>query len=278
MIEGAEGHDEGVAILPDGGGITYELHGRAHPGVPVLLLRPLGGAMALWGAFRDVLAEKLRVVSFDLRGTGRSTAEPRRWLTTRDLARDGLHVLDHLGVRLAHVFGISLGGMTATWLAILAPSRVARLCIASAPARGLELTRAGLRRELALAACFVRPRADVEASLVARILSPKFRVTHPEAVHRIERLIREAPASRASLLEHALAGVMHDARRQLRNVECPTLVLAGDRDTLLGAAAPHALADAIQGAAFELVAGAGHDLTLEQPIVTATRVSEFFLA
>jgi pimeloyl-ACP methyl ester carboxylesterase len=170
---GTTDREDGFTRLPDGGKISYQICGQRHGGVPVMLICPLGGSMALWGTFRDLLSERLRVISFDLRGTGHSSGDPA-WVSTRSLARDGLQVLAQLGVARAHVFGISLGGMAATWLAILAPARVARLCIASAPARGLELNRAGLRRELALAACFARPSDEVEASLVDRILSPRF--------------------------------------------------------------------------------------------------------
>jgi pimeloyl-ACP methyl ester carboxylesterase len=168
--------------------------------------------------------------------------------------------------------------MTATWLALLAPARVAKLCLASTPARGLELNRAGIRRELALAACFARPGDEVEASLVDRILSPHFREAHPDEVRRIERHLRARPASRVALLKHALAGLLHDARRELRHIQAQTLVLAGQNDTLLGTEVPRALSDGISGSTFEIVADSGHDLALEQPLVTGTRVSQFFLS
>ena len=270
-------HENGVAKLPGGGEIAYQICGQEHGGIPVLLICPLGGSMTLWGRFRDRLSEELRVISFDLRGTGQSSRDPA-WVSTRGLARDSLQVLIHLRVPRAHVFGISLGGMAATWLSILAPTRVARLCLASAPARGLELTRAGLRRELALAACLARPIDEVEASLVDRILSRRFREAHPDEVRRIVRPLRTEPASRVALLKHALAGVLHDARRDLRHIQAPTLVLAGQNDTLLGTDAPRALSNAIPRATFEIIADSGHDLTLEQPFATATRVSGFFLS
>jgi 3-oxoadipate enol-lactonase len=272
------GHPEsGLTKLADGGEIAYEICGQEHVGTPVMLICPLGGSMGLWGTFRDLLSRDLRVISFDLRGTGRSSPDPA-WVSTRGLARDSLQVLTDLRVPRAHVFGLSLGGMTATWLAILSPARVAKLCLASAPARGLELSRAGLRRELALAACFARPIDEVEATLVDRVLSRRFREAHPAEARRIERPLRAEPASRVALLKHALAGVLHDARRELRNIQAPTLVLAGDNDTLLGTEAPRALSDAIPRATFEIIADSGHDVTLEQPLATATRVSQFFLS
>ena len=132
MTKGTDDHENGTTKLPDGGVIAYQIHGLQHGGIPVLLIRPLGGSMALWGTFRTLLAEKLRVISFDFRGTGRSSPDPA-WVSTQKLAREGLHVLAHLAIPRTHVFGVSLGGMTATWLAIFAQALVAKLCIASAP-------------------------------------------------------------------------------------------------------------------------------------------------
>jgi 2-polyprenyl-6-methoxyphenol hydroxylase-like FAD-dependent oxidoreductase len=169
-------------------------------------------------------------------------------------------------------------GMTATWLAVLAPTRVARLCLAATPLRGLSLTRAGLRRDLALLACFLRPLPEVEAHLVARILSRRFRTHHPEEVRRLERALHAEPSTRTALLEHALAGLRHDARRAVGRIAAPTLVLAGEDDELLGTGPPRALAAAIPGAVFETIVASGHDLTLEQPIATAARVGRFFAA
>lgn len=269
--------DTGLARLPDGGTIAYETCGPRHAGPPVLLLRPLGGSMALWGSFRARLAETHRIVAFDHRGSGRSSAAPVL-TTTRSLARDALDLLDHLGIARAQVFGISLGGMVATCLAILAPARVARLCIAAAPACGLALSRAGLGRGLALAACLARPRGEIEASLIDRILSRQFRDAHPEALRRIEALANAEPSSRVALVQLALAAAMHDARGSLARITSPTLVLAGEHDALLGTAAPRALAAAIRGARFAIIADSGHDLTLEQPLTTAASVARFFAA
>jgi 3-oxoadipate enol-lactonase len=275
MNEAEESLEDGFARVPGGGEIAYQTCGPSHDRDPVLLIRPLGGSMALWGSFRARLAETHRIIAFDHRGSGRSSAAPAI-TTTKALARDALQVLDHLGAPRAQVFGISLGGMVATWLAILAPSRVSKLCIAAAPARGLALSRAGLRRGLSLAACLAKPRGAIEASLVERILSRHFREGHPEELHRIERLASAEPTSRTALAQLALAAALHDARSELERITAPTLVLAGEHDALLGTEAPRALAGAIRGAKFAIIAGSGHDLTLEQPLATAASVARFF--
>jgi pimeloyl-ACP methyl ester carboxylesterase len=70
---------------------------------------------------------------------------------------------------------------------------------------------------------------------------------------------------------------MHDAEASLHRIAAPTLVLAGECDHWVGAEPPRALAAAIPGATFDVIAGAGHDLTLEQPHATAARLTRFLI-
>lgn len=272
----ASGAERGRVALADGGSVAFEVMGRAHGGTAALLLRPLGGSTAMWGEFRDALARRLTVVAFDPRGVGRSSDAPTG-ATTRDMARDAVAVLDALRVDVAHVFGISLGAMVATWLAVDAPARVARLCLASAGPTGLALTASGVERGVVMAASLLAPDDEVVARLAEAVLSREVRARDDGPVEAVEDAAEGEPARRAEVVKLALAAACHDAREALPEVTAPTLVLAGDRDELIGAEPPAALAAAIAGARFEVVAGAGHDLTLEQPAETARRVGDFFL-
>src|SRR6185437_3642366 len=121
--------DAGVKIsnLPRGGRLAVDVTGP-EDAPAILLVRPLGGWRASWDGFGARLAEKLRVVAFDPRGAGDSS--PARFATTRGMARDAIAVLDALAISRAHVYGISLGGMVATWIALDAPDRVDRLVLA----------------------------------------------------------------------------------------------------------------------------------------------------
>jgi 3-oxoadipate enol-lactonase len=230
-------HTRGHVEIAGGGCLAYEIHGRIEEAIPLLLIRPLGGTMALWGSFRAALARTFPIIAFDLRGTGGS-GDDAGWPSTRAIAADAVALLDHLGVSRAHVFGISLGGMAATWMGIQAGHRISKLILASAPPRGLDLTRAGAGRGLAMAACFAHRAGDVEARLVHRMLSSRYRSEHPEHLRRIEAQIREQPASRRTLLRLAAAGGLHDARDRLHDINAPCLVLAGALDELVGISAP----------------------------------------
>ena len=111
---------EGRCTLADGGHLSYAVEGK---GPPLLLLRPLGGSRTSWGRFASALVPHAQVVTFDHRGTGRSSDAPSGH-ATRALAHDARQLIDHVGLPQCHVYGISLGGMAATWLAIDAPTRM----------------------------------------------------------------------------------------------------------------------------------------------------------
>lgn len=266
--------------LPDGGRIAFALHGSAdpqHDPAPLLLLRPLGGSMALWGELRERLASTRPVVSFDPRGAGRSDPAPAIW-TTRSMARDAIAVLDALGIGRAHVFGLSLGGMVASWLAIDAPERLLGLVLGSTVAHGLDVSARGARRTLSMARCLLRPSAvAAERCLLRRILSPAFLAEHPDRVRLFEERLRAEPASRRGLLQLSAAASLHDARAGLDRIRGPVLLLYGQRDALLSRSSQDALARALPHAELATLADCGHDLSLERPAATAEHI-EIFLA
>lgn len=257
--------------LADGRRIAFEVSG-AHAGAPVLLLRPLLGSIAAWGPFRAVLASRARVIAFDRSGSGDSSDAPY-FLGTRGMAQEAVAVLDQLGVRRAHVFGASLGGMVATWLAIDAPHRVARVCLASTPDTGLDLSWPAL----AIAGCLAGPRDLAGTGLARRFLSSRLRAGPPGRPPRAEESAELERPRRREIAKHVAAAAMHDARWELDRVRAPVLVLAGERDEVIGTAPQRALAEAIPGARLEILRGAGHDLTAESPCAVGERVASFFL-
>lgn len=252
------------------GHLAYELRGAED--APILLLnRPLGGTSLLWGAFADTLAEQFRLVLFDPRGTGESS-DVVLGHTTRAMAEDALALLDHVAfARRAHVFGISLGGMVATWIAKLAPERVDRLVLAST-IPGIGARADGAFGELLALAPNVAHR-EAEVDLVRAILSPEFRDAEPARVAEIEAAVRAAPGKRMNLAALALAAARHDAPLD-GTLGMPTLLLFGDRDPLAGTAAKSLLLQGFSASQLETL-DCGHDLTLERPEETARLVSAF---
>jgi pimeloyl-ACP methyl ester carboxylesterase len=127
------------ARTSDGVRIYYESHGT---GSPVVLAYGIGGNADLWDVNRAALAERHRVVLWEPRGHARSDspADPARYSFARWVL-DLRDVMDHLGLRKAHVGGLSLGAGIATRLALGYPSRVRSLIVTnSSSASGLPLS------------------------------------------------------------------------------------------------------------------------------------------
>lgn len=240
-----------VCPLPDGW-LAYDVRGA---GEPVLLLPSAAGAMGGWGAFREALARRLRVVSFDYRGCGGSS-RARPLLRVEDVARDALALLERLGVGRAHVFGESFGGLVALRLAVDHPERVDHLLLASAAPSAWPPTFEGAIEALRLSACLLGPGMQ---RCLARRLSLFGR--------------SDAEPSRVAVARFALAALRHDARRHLPRIAAPTLVLAGRADRLTPVRVERELARAIPGAEL-VVLDAGHAITADRPWEAARAVIE----
>ena len=112
------------------------------------------------------------------------------------------------------------------------------------------------------------------AALVARGMFPKPEQAHlyRVAVASLSRTSRRAYVTSIA----ALAGF--DVRDRLANVRCPTLVVAGDRDSTVALEAKQELARAIPGARFALVPDSGHATHYDQPDVFNRIALEFLAA
>ena len=259
-----------LATLPDGGELAFEIHGPEH-GPTLLLVRPLGGSMASWADFSDRLARDIRLVMFDGRGTGRSGPAP--WsLTTRSMARDAKALLDVLEIPKAHVYGISLGGMVSSWLAVDHPEKVDRLVLASAVPMGTMFRPQAIGRGLSVAGCLTQSAPLAEACMATRILSHHFREQHPDEVERIRKRAAQFPATHRALGILLAAAARHDVGRHLPEIAAETLVLHGEHDPLLTEQSQGKLLQGIPSVTFDTIVGAGHDISAEAPEIVAERV------
>jgi pimeloyl-ACP methyl ester carboxylesterase len=131
-LEAAPAVESGYATVDDGHRVYYEVAGAEHAGVPIVLLH--GGMMSIDTAFPDLIerfSRSRRVVAIEAQGHGH-TADRDGPFSLDRMAADVVGVLDHLGVPRADLLGHSLGGMTATLVAIRRPERVRTLTVLSA--------------------------------------------------------------------------------------------------------------------------------------------------
>ncbi|GAB3135109.1 hypothetical protein GCM10027289_28200 [Tsukamurella serpentis] len=252
------------ATASDGARLAYQVH-PAVPGAdgPALLL--IAG-QALPGMSWDPVVEAFRgtgpVITFDHRGLGDSDdVFPRGW-STRDCAADAVAVHDaaraggHCGDRV-DVYGFSMGGRAAQWLAAEHPDRVRRLILGATTvgdAHGVPRPMEALR---------ILVRSDRRA-LLELFFTPDWLLANPDTADAITARPRSLPAQRA----HFAASTDHDGHTALPAITAPTLVLHGADDRLCPAQNAHILADRITGARLRVYPGIRHGYHLQHPQAT----------
>jgi pimeloyl-ACP methyl ester carboxylesterase len=229
-----------------------------------LLLSGQGSTHRGWLHVVPKLAEHHRVVLYDHRGVGRSTMGDRSRYTTRSFALDALAVLNAAGVERADVYGHSMGGRVAQWLAIDHPGRVDRLVLAS--------TTGGDRLDGERNPAANRALASGNAERMAPFFfTEPFRGRFPDVVADFFARDSSISVRRA----HFEASRGHDAWDELQYIAAPTLVLHGEDDPVTLAASARELARRIPNAELQLIPGQLHCPHLES--AAAQSIVEAFM-
>jgi 3-oxoadipate enol-lactonase len=226
---------------------------------PVLLFGgSLGTTLAMWDG-QLALADRFRLVRFDHRGHGRSSAPPRPY-EIADLGRDVLELIDTLRIERASYCGLSLGGMLGMWLAATAPARIDRLIVVCTAA---HMPPASAWQERAAAVLAAGSTAPVAEAVLGRWLTPPFAAAHPEVRTGLLRMLLSAPADGYAACCGAIERM--DLRPQLPRITAPTLVVSGSEDQATPVEMQQLIASAIPGARHEIVGPAAHIAAVEQP-------------
>ncbi|MHB1123879.1 MAG: alpha/beta fold hydrolase [Ramlibacter sp.] len=242
----------------------YQLHYTdTGSGPAVVLIHGLAGDHTAWRAQIELLRPRHRVIAFDNRGAGRSSQvdEP---VTTQDLARDTLALMDHLKVDRAHVVGRSMGGAVAQHMALMAPERIASLALCASFARLDPLGRrvlSNMREALEWRMAW----ADHARHSVQNFVSASFFNERPEQVAAIERLIGGETRLPACYIRQNEACQAHDTLPHLAQIIQRTLVMAGDSDPICSMTATRALLRGLPSGRGEIFTGASHFFLMEQP-------------
>ena len=232
-------------------------------GTPVVLIHGLAGDHTAWLAQIEVLRAAHRVIAFDNRGAGASTQvdEP---VSTEDLARDTLALMDHCGVDSAHVVGRSMGGAVAQHMALLAPDRVLSLVLCASFAR-LDPLGSRVLLNMREALEWRGSWADHARHSVQNFVSAGFFNGYPERVAMIEKLLGGETRLPACYSRQNEACQRHNTVSRLHEIKQPCLVMGGASDPICSLTATALLSDGLPDVRTEIFDDASHFFLMEQP-------------
>jgi pimeloyl-ACP methyl ester carboxylesterase len=194
-------------------------------GEPLLLIHGLGSSSRNWERQVRYFADKYRVITYDVRGHGRSSKPPGPY-SIRAFAQDASGLLQGLEIPAAHVIGISMGGMIAFELAVHFPGLLKSLVIVNSyPEMRVETAREHIekwQRLLVLDLLGVRQ--------MGKVLSKRLFIKPDQAELRRNFVEHWAKNDKRAYRRSLRAILGWDAEARLGEICCPVLVIASDGD------------------------------------------------
>lgn len=252
----------------------------------VVFVHGLSGSWQNWLENIPHFARSRRVIALDLPGFGESEM-PREKISIDNYARCIDRLLDQLDVECAALVGNSMGGFTGAQLAIEFPTRVEKLVLVSAA--GLTTNQFQhqrvlpvLRRAEALlvhgSSWFAKHSGEICRRPGGRIATLLFVAAHPDRLPAPLVAEQVRGSGKPGFMDALEALGRYPIEQQLHRIECPTLIVWGEKDRLVPLRDADRYARAIGANARKLVyEDTGHVAMLERP-ARFNRDVEAFLA
>lgn len=228
---------------------------EAGAGVPLILVCGISADLQVWRFQVPELAKHFKVVCYDNRGAGRTSA-PDQPYSISGMASDLAALMDRLQLDSAHVLGWSMGGMIAQAFALAHPQRVRKLVLMSTTVRPDGFIRLAIRNWMNIR------RSDMPFEQIMRFVSrwsysPALYDNEPLYEKFVQVMATNPYAQKAhAFLRQADALLAHDPGDAVSRVRAETLVLVGNDDNLVAPYHSERLAQTIPGATLKLLSGA----------------------
>jgi pimeloyl-ACP methyl ester carboxylesterase len=231
--------------------LRYKVWGK---GEPILLLH---GAMEYWREWRTqipVFAKQYKVIAVDTRGHGESTFTDRE-LSYELMADDMLDMMAQLGLDSINVVGFGDGGI------------IGMIMAAKQPTKFRKLVAIGANLDPDTTSVYPEVLTKVKAwdyDKMAFYLQVKFKENPnvkllPAMARRMQKLLLTQPRL---------------TTRDLANVACPTLIMAGDRDFVKLSHSSY-IAEHLPNGYLSIIPGTSHYCMKEKPSTVNTTILDF---
>jgi 3-oxoadipate enol-lactonase len=247
--------------------INFEIDGPDN--APWLVLsNSLLTNLSMWDDQVAALKSSYRILRYDQRGHGGTQATPGPYSFDL-LVADVIALLDMLGIKRAHFCGLSMGGMTALFLAQRHPDRFDRIIACDCGPASTPASAQQWKERIDIAAkdgigALVEPT-------IGRWFPPDFVAAKPPVLDKVRQMIRTTPIAGFSGCAQALSD--YDLRPGLAGIDRRTLLIVGTKDATL--AGIRQIKETVPGAALVELEGAGHISNVEQPAAFTAAIRAF---
>lgn len=240
-------------------GIYYESYGA---GRPIVFVSGLGQKSAAWQFQVPFFSDRMRVITLDNRGTGKSS-RPDYPYTMDMYVSDIASVLDCLGVdEPVTLCGLSMGGMISQNFTLKNPARVSRLVLLST---SMKVDASPLINGIRLLKGMEKTKRAWSTFAVYYSKSYRDRLRQDPAL--LERLMSEVLVDETGVKDYenqaAAVTATHDTSGMVSRITVPVLIVAGTADLLIHPDHSRAMASQFPDARLEIIEGAGHVLNIE---------------
>jgi 3-oxoadipate enol-lactonase len=250
--------------------INYQVEGPE--GAPWLVFsNSLLTNISMWDEQAAALSKSYRVLRYDQRGHGGTQVTDGKY-SFDILVADVIALMDALSIKRAHFAGISMGGMTALFLAQRHRDRFDRIIAADCGPASTPVSAQQWKERIELASAKgMDALADVT---IPRWFPPDFVASKAPVLDKVRHMITSTPLKGFAGCAEALSN--YDLKPGLAGIDRPTLCIVGTKDATL--AGMEAISAAVPGAKLVKLEGAGHLSNLEQQQAFTKAIDDFLKA
>lgn len=234
--------------------MDYAVKGQ---GDPLVMIMELGGGQNAWRFHIPTYKKYFRVITFDNRGVGKSDTS-KGPSSIRQMADDVVGLMDHLGIKKAHVLGVSMGGTIAQELAINYPERVSKLILGCTYACHNESNgrTPEYKKEIEL---FIQSGKVPGLKLMLN----RWQLWPLGYLMLGRQFRRMSDSAKAGFIAQWEAAGKHNTLDQLSKIKAPTLVIMGTGDHVIRSSSSDTLARLIPNARLVKVDKGSHMFPVE---------------
>jgi 3-oxoadipate enol-lactonase len=243
-----------------GATIDYDDQGQ---GAALVLIHGSPFNRSMWQPQVNILTSSYRVITFDLRGYGRSTASLSDKTFLSDFANDIAGLMDALKVSSAGVMGLSMGGQIALEFYRLYPERVTALILADTFAQ-LDTPENKQNRYRTADRLMQEGMQGYADDNLSKMICPQTIAEKPDvAKHVMDMMLTTPPVGAAAALRGRAE--RQDYTDLLGQIAAPTLIVVGDQDVFTPVADAQYMHARTPQSELVVITEAGHMPNLEQP-------------